>query len=306
MIALPRSVYGGYNLEDRGDRESIKQDARRFVNTVDDLFRADWKDLDENKETVERDIHRGLSVLWAQWRDTLTPDSIKERLAISPTQAKCDAVGLLRMPVCLNLDKKTFDSYKFIKSLSALNPSPSPALGTGDSLQPAKKKSNTTALPSKSSVINYITFNSAVRETSTPYRTSQETNQVSSEKSDRAGLEEQMSKLQMKHLPQKTARSGRRDKPEETSYLELPLILVEYKRPTTSCEQGQNQRRLYCTSAARFLEAIGIVEFPIFSVLSDGPYTVLATTWVKDGVCPSIAYLLHRSTDTCGFFLQYV
>ncbi|EED77609.1 predicted protein [Postia placenta Mad-698-R] len=284
MIALPRSVYGGYNLEDRGDRESIKQDARRFVNTVDDLFRADWKDLDENKETVERDIHRGLSVLWAQWRDTLTPDSIKERLAISPTQAKCDAVGLLRMPVCLNLDKKTFDSYKFIKSLSALNPSPSAALGTGDSLQPAKKKSNTTALPSKSSVINYITFNSAVRETSTPYRTSQETSQVSSEKSDRAGLEEQMSKLQMKHLPQKTARSGRRDKPEETSYLELPLILVEYKRPTTSYEQGQNQRRLYCTSAARFLEAIGIVEFPIFSVLSDGPYTVLATTWVKDGI----------------------
>ncbi|EED77611.1 predicted protein [Postia placenta Mad-698-R] len=32
------------------------------------------------------------------------------------------------------------------------------------------------------------------------------------------------------------------------------------------------------------MEAIGIAEFPIFSVLSDGPLAVLATTWVKDGI----------------------
>ncbi|KAF9803916.1 hypothetical protein IEO21_09521 [Rhodonia placenta] len=164
MIALPRSVYGGHDLN---NDLAIKKDARGFINTID-ILRADWKNSGlqwvEGMAWVEGDIHHGLGTLCRKWRDALTPDHIKERLAISSTQARCQ-----------------------------------------------------------------------------------------------------------------------HNEPEMT-HLDLPLILVEYKGLAMNHVQSQNQRRLHCTSAARFMEAIGIIEFPIFSVLSDGPLAVLATTWVKDGM----------------------
>lgn len=57
--------------------------------------------------------------------------------------------------------------------------------------------------------------------------------------------------------------------------LELPFLLLEYKRADGDMDVCSNQNRLYSTAAARFLHALGISEIPLFGVTSDGPVVAI-------------------------------
>jgi len=82
--------------------------------------------------------------------------------------------------------------------------------------------------------------------------------------------------------------------------LELPIVLVEYKTDGGEIEgqyippKGANQHRMYCTAATRFLEAVGITEYPVFSVICDGPLAMLTVAWAdKEG----IVHVAERHTE---------
>ncbi|KAI0915807.1 hypothetical protein AcV5_003628 [Taiwanofungus camphoratus] len=70
----------------------------------------------------------------------------------------------------------------------------------------------------------------------------------------------------------------------ESAILELPLIVIEYKKASYSETQGENQHWLYCMALLQFLEAIGITNYPIYSVLAEGPQVMLSSAQIKDGV----------------------
>ncbi|EED77270.1 predicted protein [Postia placenta Mad-698-R] len=268
IIALPRSVYGGYDLN---DLDPIEQEAEEFVNTID-IRCADGNDLNEDEKSIERKLHHSLLCLVdCRWQVSLTPVRIMKRMAISSTQARCGAVGVLRMPVCLA--KEILSPYCFIRprdennDLAALEGRQSTAVL---SLSPFSLDPN---------IANYNPLDSSTCDSSAVYKDFQEAVQMSTA-TDRV---EAIGQLLVDDLPRTTSRSRCQHNEPEMTYLDLLLILIEYKGLAMNHIQSQNQRCLHCTSAARFMEAIGIIEFPIFSVLLDGPLAVLATTWVKDG-----------------------
>ncbi|KAL6303928.1 hypothetical protein BKA93DRAFT_879851 [Sparassis latifolia] len=67
------------------------------------------------------------------------------------------------------------------------------------------------------------------------------------------------------------------------SVLELPVFMMEYKKQDTDIGKGENQHRLACTSAATFLDVLGLTKKPVFSGLTNGPRVALAAAWSNDG-----------------------
>ncbi|KAH9933541.1 hypothetical protein B0H21DRAFT_813624 [Amylocystis lapponica] len=63
------------------------------------------------------------------------------------------------------------------------------------------------------------------------------------------------------------------------SDLLLPVLLVEYKKKDTDGFQAANQHRLYSCSAVRFVQAVGITDFPVFSLITRGSVGLLFMTW---------------------------
>ncbi|TBU28833.1 hypothetical protein BD311DRAFT_806688 [Dichomitus squalens] len=65
----------------------------------------------------------------------------------------------------------------------------------------------------------------------------------------------------------------------------IPLLLVEYKRKDVNESsrpleyQGDNQRRMYTTSAARFLSAMGMADYPVFGMTAAGTRCYLSISW---------------------------
>lgn len=59
---------------------------------------------------------------------------------------------------------------------------------------------------------------------------------------------------------------------EDQHYLHLPILVQEWKKPDGDIRQATNQQLLDLVSSVRFLEACGIVNFPVFGLVSDGPF----------------------------------
>ena len=66
------------------------------------------------------------------------------------------------------------------------------------------------------------------------------------------------------------------------SYLDLPAVVVEWKKEGGTIQQAMNQHSVNHVTAAWFLEACGITEFPVFGITSDGPVLTLDYTFVHD------------------------
>lgn len=69
--------------------------------------------------------------------------------------------------------------------------------------------------------------------------------------------------------------------------LDLPLIVVEYKKPgdASLLIKGTNQIRMYFTACLKFLQAVGITGFTVYGVLTDGPRAaLLAAVMDENGV----------------------
>lgn len=285
-IALSRNIIASGNLTDLA----------RFMLTIAHL--GPKLELFPQHSTgevklAEAALYCNLLTLCTTWQNTLTLPEIKHRLAFSPTTARCDAIGVVRMPV--NLSKAALKPYHFVRPRSGGSKRPasinwdqsdtavndSSTSSTASTADSASSTFNSAASPS---ALDYSQLDSAICDSRAVYQQAQQSGRAKPAQAD-VNLVEGFDQLRLEDPPCTTSHAT--GDVSNTEYLDLPLIIVEYKRPSdthTDDIQGQNQRRIYCVSAARFLEAIGIDEFPIFSVLSDGPLTVLAVTWAKDGV----------------------
>lgn len=65
----------------------------------------------------------------------------------------------------------------------------------------------------------------------------------------------------------------------------IPLVVIEHKREDVDQNKrpleysGNNQRLMYCTSAARFLYALGITNMPIFGITTAGSRATVSVAW---------------------------
>ncbi|OSX63955.1 hypothetical protein POSPLADRAFT_1168117 [Postia placenta MAD-698-R-SB12] len=285
-IALSRNIIASGDLTDLA---GLKRTTARFMSTIANLGTKTElypQHLTDDAILAETARHNNLVTLCTTWQNTLTLPDIKHRLAFSPTTARCDAIGVVRMPV--NLSKVALKPYHFVRPRSGgSKPPASINRDQSDTANNDPSTPSTTSTPPSAappSALDYSQLDSAICDSRDVYQQAKQSGRANPAQAD-VNLVAKLDQLRFEDTPRTTSHAT--GDVSNTEYLDLPLIIVEYKRPSdthTDHIQGQNQRRIYCVSAARFLEAIGIDEFPIFSVLSDGPLTVLAVTWAKDGV----------------------
>ena len=86
--------------------------------------------------------------------------------------------------------------------------------------------------------------------------------------------------------------------PDEHS-LDLPVLVVKHKKQgdDKALAKGANQMRLYLTACVKFLDAVGIKNFVVYGMLTDGPHvTFPAAVMNEAGVCVSFfdsTYAFH-------------
>ncbi|KAF9802488.1 hypothetical protein IEO21_09891 [Rhodonia placenta] len=291
-IALSRNIIASGNLTDLA---SLKDATTDFMITILNLgpkLELFPQHSTSKVKSAEAALHPNLVTLCTTWQDTLTLLDIKHRLAFSPTTARCDAIGAVRMPV--NLSKAALKPYHFVKPRSGgSKPPASINRDQSDAANNDPSTPSTTSTPpsaAPTSALDYSQLDSAICDSRDVYQQAKQSGRANPAQAD-VNLVAKLDQLRFEDTPRTTSHAT--GDVSNTEYLDLPLIVVEYKRPSDTHTDHINQRRIYCVSAARFLEAIGIDEFPIFSVLSDGPLTVLAVTWAKDGVCSSVAYFMR-------------
>ncbi|KAI0349816.1 hypothetical protein OH77DRAFT_1525343 [Trametes cingulata] len=90
----------------------------------------------------------------------------------------------------------------------------------------------------------------------------------------------------------------------DTEAFHLPLLLFTFQDCGTSLQDTtRNQQRLACTSAAKFLAALGVKDFPVFGLSICGPYGIPCAAWCssQDECC----YILDRATAPYRFDLTH-
>jgi hypothetical protein len=68
----------------------------------------------------------------------------------------------------------------------------------------------------------------------------------------------------------------------DATRLELPILTVEYKRASDHLIKGTNQVRMYLTASVKFLQAVGIMNVPVYGVQTDGPIVVIPAAVLRD------------------------
>ncbi|EED81527.1 predicted protein [Postia placenta Mad-698-R] len=274
----------------------------------------------ERLAQVEKDARLEFTTAVNKWYKTITMKRLQISMQSAPLRGICDAIGTVR--VTLPLANYILDPYRFVSRIGppasiekpaadAQRPGKSHDFGTrpSSSSQEAKPQGLKGQL---SPSLKAGQSESAGRATSIQQTRSSATGSSTRGSPSNHGMLYQFSRCESDELspPKPRARPDRQStmlemvmelmenaaiddvspaasKPTPSSIekaLELPLLLIEYKKTETDRVKGQNQHRLYCTAAARFLETIGITKVPIFSVVSDGASVVLTTAWVNDGV----------------------
>lgn len=69
--------------------------------------------------------------------------------------------------------------------------------------------------------------------------------------------------------------------PEGYQPLYLPIIMTELKKVTTSRDAAANQARMYLTAGARFLQECGMLDVPVYALLTDGYECTLEFGFVR-------------------------
>lgn len=95
--------------------------------------------------------------------------------------------------------------------------------------------------------------------------------------------------------------------PNLGSHLDIPLFTVENKRRIEKAEAtAANQNRLYTISMVKFLQTLGITDFPVFGIVAEGPVGVVSCAWGenKDGVFVFSCLSLTRNSQHSMIFIE--
>ncbi|KAI0349505.1 hypothetical protein OH77DRAFT_1432014 [Trametes cingulata] len=88
---------------------------------------------------------------------------------------------------------------------------------------------------------------------------------------------------------------GRRVEGSMDQPLHLPVLIVTSQRFGEALDNPtRNRQRIACTSAVRFLLALGVADFPVYGLSICGPYGILCMAWYssQDKCC----YIVDRNT----------
>lgn len=86
-------------------------------------------------------------------------------------------------------------------------------------------------------------------------------------------------------IPRKLAR--------KESFFGLPILVVEYKKQTSEIGKASGQQLLNLVAAVRFLATLGIVDFPVFGLSTDGPIASLTYAYVNVRIIFLTRYIYH-------------
>ncbi|KAK2465496.1 hypothetical protein APHAL10511_002388 [Amanita phalloides] len=82
---------------------------------------------------------------------------------------------------------------------------------------------------------------------------------------------------------------------EMKGVLDLPVIAIEYKKQLVDANKGTNQLRMYLTACVKFLHVLGITEFMVFGIQTDGIHTALpAAVMTNDGMIHLYERLVYK------------
>ncbi|KAI0940459.1 hypothetical protein AcW1_003650 [Taiwanofungus camphoratus] len=276
MLQFPRNIF--VDLDKSAETEA--EDFAEYVKKTQGMENkrvGDWTEANLGPSTAAQrrqlairqeldDSHyvMGEAYDWmTRWRRL----ELLTRMGQAPHQGKCDALGTLHVPIAV--------AEELLKTIRLANLAPyatpyesqqSPQ-SRPDALSPPQTKRNSNTIEGGTNH-TYI----MVASTKCPSRAIH--NHLCEER--KGSVSSLIESLKGLAFDCKDS--------SESAILELPLIVIEYKKASYSQTQGENQHRLYFTALLRFLEAIGITDYPIYSVLAEGPQATLSSARINDGV----------------------
>ncbi|KIO14435.1 hypothetical protein M404DRAFT_5804 [Pisolithus tinctorius Marx 270] len=81
----------------------------------------------------------------------------------------------------------------------------------------------------------------------------------------------------------------------DATLLDLPIVAVEHKKKSNHLAKTMNQLRMHLTASVKFLQTIGITNFPVYGVEADGPNVSLPTAVLRGD--DNIVYLIERLVE---------
>lgn len=87
---------------------------------------------------------------------------------------------------------------------------------------------------------------------------------------------------------------------EDGGTLHLPILLVIHQAHELGLDEAtRNEQRLGLTSAARFLAVLGIKDFPVYGLITSGPYAYPSAAWYsgEDDVRVNHFYIRRITLD---------
>ncbi len=89
--------------------------------------------------------------------------------------------------------------------------------------------------------------------------------------------------------------------------LHLPVLLVNHQIHECGLDDStRNKQRLNCVSAAQFLAALGIKDFPVYGLVTSGQYGYVSSTWYSSAddvrllLFPSLSILLKSMVGSAS------
>lgn len=230
----------------------------------------------------EEDVH---VKEWGQ-----VPMTLAGRLRLSPRTGKCDTVNFLHLKVTLPVAftataKIRADAIERLRECSLVHLTNADVKDDGESMP--KDKNDLAAYRACSQLtrtVNLANVNDVIGHAA-----------LYADLADRAASKSQAAMTPApKVLPTPTGLPAPTGLP-----LLLPVLLYEYKREHTShSPSGLFQLRLYLNATCRFLEMLGVIDFMIFGILTEGTQVVVIGAWRDKGHFddPAMTWIVDQYT----------
>ncbi|KAH7885684.1 hypothetical protein F5I97DRAFT_1874334 [Phlebopus sp. FC_14] len=276
-IKLPRNSRADHPADGTfmaNQRRIIRNYGTSQTSIIGALERSGLNDLGKQEDAVL------FSIAYKMAND----NQVKSRASLDPNTGRCDALAAIEVRNFIPSDaeralKQATKGFAFISQTPARNTGRSSFKSADQSSEAASSQyldvpGPSRDPPSETSTAAYDLFHRNLR--------SDDVLRLSSNPD--VNIADMFGSLSLgSSLPAPADTNLDEGNPNDLGYsLDLPLFVVEYKKMQTDFTvTGANQLRIYSTAAASFLAAVGITEFPVFGLLTDGCKGVITCAWAE-------------------------
>ncbi|KAF8139652.1 hypothetical protein EV363DRAFT_1426160 [Boletus edulis] len=216
---------------------------------------------------------------WARETNAETEGQMISKLGQFPSKGRCNALGrlLVELP---KLSSKAVGHLALVDHPAGKHDSG----GGRNEFKASASSTTSTKMPKKSLTVPDVSYGAAKSTNGTRYSILSSSISTSMQSLDK-GVDSGDS---MAHEAQRL-RLG-----PDATYLDLPILAAEYKKASDDLAKGTNQLRMYLTASVKFLHAVGITNFPVYGVQTDGPIVVLPAAVLRDD---NFVYLFERLVE---------